>query len=569
MIYRDLSSEIKKAAAQFPIVTLTGPRQSGKTTLCQALFPNHAYRTLEDMDERTFAMEDPRSFLTQFTDGAFIDEVQRVPELLSYLQDFIRNDPTPGRWILSGSQTLSLREAVNQSLAGRTELRYLLPLTWDEIKRFTPHPANLEEVIFSGGYPRIFDQNIEPSAWLGSYVATYLERDVRKLINVGDLVTFQRFIELCAGRTAQLLNYSSLANVCGISQPSANAWLSILEAGFVVFRLPAFHASLRKRLVKMPKLYFYDTGLVCCLLGIRKPQQLRTHPLRGAIFETWVVSEILKHRTNRGETIRGLSFYRDSNKAEVDLIIERSDNRRIALEIKSSTTPSENLFGSVKRVQRHFSDPSLLDLAVVYGGEEFQQRGDGRLIPWRMLRTVELPNAVPTVQVVSEGQAIAHVDILALFPNKTSKSAQTDEHGKAMLELHSSYLPMTVFVAASGFEAHLERDWIPAERTLVVNLTPLQDGGATIFPNATGYIPGLAGRLNPILDTVNRTYLYADNVAINGGQTQPVSFQLGKDMHLADAEGKELLVRVIEILGSSALVEYRRYSSPPKASPDH
>ena len=195
--------------------------------------------------------------------------------------------------------------------------------------------------------------------------------------------TYKRFVELCAGRTAQLLNYSSLANDCGISQPSAKAWFSILEASFIAFRLPTFNAGPRKRLVKMPKLYFYDTGLVCWLLGIREPQQLRSHPLRGAIFETWMVSEILKHRTNRGET-RGLSFYRDSNGAEIDLIIEQPDGLTL-LEAKSSATPSKRLFDSVRRVRRHFPDSPPPDVAVVYGGEEFQQRGDCRLIPWRML----------------------------------------------------------------------------------------------------------------------------------------------------------------------------------------
>ena len=563
MIYRDLTLELTRAATRAPAITLTGPRQSGKTTLCRALFPNHAYRTLEAPDERAFAMEDPRTFLTQFPEGAVIDEVQRVPELLSYLQGIIDDNPAPGRWILSGSQNLSLLESVSQSLAGRTEVHQLLPLTWSEIRRFTQYPAGLEEALFSGGYPRIFDQDLEPSAWLRSYVATYLERDVRMLSNVGDLVTFQRFVELCAGRSAQLLNYSSLANDCGISQPSAKAWFSILEASFIAFRLPTFNARSRKRLVKMPKLYFYDTGLVCWLLGIREPQQLRSHPLRGAIFETWMVSEILKHRTNRGET-RGLSFYRDSNGAEIDLIIEQADGLTL-LEAKSSATPSRRLFDSVRRVRRHFPDSPLPDVAVVYGGEEFQQREDGRLIPWRMLRTAALPHAGTVIQVVSGGQPIANADILALFPNKTWKPAQTDEQGEAILELHSSHLPMTVFVAARGFEAHLEQNWVPAERVLHINLFPLRGGGATIFPGGTGYIPGLVGCLNPIRDTHDRTYLYADNIAINGGQLQPVSFQPGEEMHLADAEGNELLVLIFEILGRSALVGYRQCPPSPEA----
>ena len=324
MIHRDLAAEIERAATWAPSITLTGPRQSGKTTLCRAVFSDHPYCSLEAPDERAFAQEDPRAFLAQFPRGAVLDEVQRVPDLLSYLQGVIDADPAPGRWILSGSQNFALLESVTQSLAGRTAMHQLLPLSWDEIRRFPRYPANLDEALFGGGYPHIFNRNLNPPDWLRSYVATYVERDVRTISNVGDLTTFQRFVELCAGRTAQLLNYSSLADDCGISQPTARAWFSILEASFIAFHLPPFSVQQRKRLVKMPKLYFHDTGLACWLLGIREPWQLRTHPLRGALFETWVVSEVLKHRTHRGES-GGLSFYRDSNGAELDLVIEEPD----------------------------------------------------------------------------------------------------------------------------------------------------------------------------------------------------------------------------------------------------
>ena len=388
MIHRDLAPMLEKAAETSPSITLTGPRQSGKTTLCRDLFSQHLYTTLEAPDTRAFATNDPRAFLVQFPLGAIIDEVQRVPDLISYLQGVIDADPAHGRWILTGSQNFSLLESVSQSLAGRTAVHHLLPLSRNEIIRFAQHPKTLDETLYAGSYPRIFDHELNPSDWLRSFVATYIERDVRTISNVGDLTTFQRFLELCAGRSAQLLNFSSLADDCGISQPSAKAWLSILQTSFVVFCLPAFHSNLRKRLVKLPKLYFYDTGLLCWMLGIRSPDQIRAHPLRGPIFETWVVSEVLKHRTNLGET-GGLSFYRDRNGAEVDLIIEDT-SRTILVEAKSSETASSNLFNGTRRVWKHFTQsPHPTEVVVVYGGDQYQQRSIGRLIPWHKIHQSE------------------------------------------------------------------------------------------------------------------------------------------------------------------------------------
>ena len=386
-VQRDLTPRLIGAAQESPSITLTGPRQSGKTTLSRAVFPRHSYVSLEAPDVRAFASEDPRAFLARYPDGAIIDEAQRVPGLLSYLQGVIDAAPEPGRWVLTGSQNLSLAESVSQSLAGRTAVHHLLPLARSEVVRFVRHPRTLEEAVLAGGYPRIFDQALNPSEWLRSYVATYIERDVRTVSNVGDLTTFQRFVELCAGRTAQLINYSALASDCGVSQPTARAWLGILEASFIVFRLPPFHSNLGKRLVKMPKLHFYDTGLVCWLIGIRTPEQLRSHPLRGPIFETWVVSEVVKHRMNLGET-RGLFFYRNRDGAEVDLVIEHP-SRVTLVEAKSSQTPSSSLFDGVKRVQRHLVDSSLpCDAVVAYGGSESQDRAIGRLIPWDSVHEV-------------------------------------------------------------------------------------------------------------------------------------------------------------------------------------
>jgi len=380
-IERDLTPQLRKAARQFPAITLTGPRQSGKSTLCRAEFPDLPYASLEAPDIRAFAREDPRGFLAQYPAGAILDEVQRVPELPSYLQGIIDADPQPGRWILTGSQNLGLLESVSQSLAGRSAVLHLLPLARSEVIRFPNPPESLEATLVAGGYPRIFDRRLEPSDWLRAYVATYIERDVRSLRQVGDLAVFQRFVELCAGRTAQLLNYSDLAADAGVSQPTARAWLSILETGFVLFRLRPFHANITKRLVKMSKLHFYDTGLACWLLGIRTPEQVRSHPLRGALFESWVASEILKHRINSGE-MTGLAFFRDRDGAEADLMIEGTD-RLTVIETKSAETAAPRLFDGVRRVTRKLA-PLSKDCTslVIYGGTSAQMRSDARLIPW-------------------------------------------------------------------------------------------------------------------------------------------------------------------------------------------
>jgi len=381
---RDLTPRLEQAAREFPAVTLTGPRQSGKSTLCRQVFADHPYVNLEAPDTRSFAQQDPRAFLAQFPDGAVLDEVQRAPELPSYLQGLIDDDPRPGRWILTGSRNLTLLDSVSQSLAGRSAVLHLLPLAWSEVLRFEGRPTTFEEALFTGGYPAILDRGVDPSDWLGAYVGTYVERDVRSISNIGDLVAFQRFVELCAGRTAQLVKHSGLAADTGVTQPTAKAWLSVLETSFVAFRLAGFHGNLPKRLVKMPKLHFHDTGLVCWLLGIRSAEQLRSHPLRGPIFETWVVSEVLKHRMNRGEST-GLSFYRDQNGAEADLLVERSDGLTL-VEAKAAQTATASLFAGTQRVRAHLDDPARpCEVVVAYGGDEPQRRREGELLPWSRL----------------------------------------------------------------------------------------------------------------------------------------------------------------------------------------
>lgn len=384
MIARTLEARLRSAAAEQPVVVVTGPRQSGKTTLCRSVFPDRPYVSLEPLDQRDFARKDPRSFLASVREGAVLDEVQRVPELLSYLQEAVDEDPSSGRFILTGSQNLLLLEAVTQTLAGRATMLELLPLSHEELLGGGTASEDPFEAIVTGGYPRIHDRHLDAGAWLADYAAAYVERDVRQVLNVGDLLAFQSFLRLAAGRAGQLLSLANLGADAGISQPTARQWLSVLEATYVASRLPPLHGNFRKRLVKTPKLCFYDSGLLCYLLGIRTGKELSSHPLRGAIFENWVVGEVVKWHRHRGLPSR-LSFYRDRAGLEVDLIVEAGAAVR-AVEIKSGATIADDYFDALRSFEALRPGSERI---VVYGGSQRRPTVDGLALPWNELHSID------------------------------------------------------------------------------------------------------------------------------------------------------------------------------------
>jgi len=383
---RQLEKNLLKTASYYPIVLVDGPRQSGKTTLCRGIFPNKPYISLESIDNRVFAKEDPRGFLTEYKNGAIIDEVQNVPELMSYLQEEVDREPQAGRFILSGSQNLSISQLVSQSLAGRIGILHLLPLSRYETLSFKPNADNLYELLWKGGYPRIYDQKIPAQKWLADYVATYLQKDVRQLLNITDMNRFDTFLRLCAANTAQEINLSKLGADAGISYNTANSWLSILETSFICFRLPAWHRNTKKQIVKAPKLHFFDSGLACYLLGIKEPEQLRFHPLRGAIFESWVATEYYKKQTNQGETVN-LFHYRESRGLEVDLINDNGVELEL-IESKSGETLSKDHYKNLNKLEEKLLAKQK-ELKVVkhliFGGEKNSSRYETQTISWNNL----------------------------------------------------------------------------------------------------------------------------------------------------------------------------------------
>ncbi len=399
MIRRMLASKLARVAKQFPVVTLSGPRQSGKTTLVRAVFSDYAYLSLELPDQRRFALEDPRGFLGQFDGPVILDEAQRAPDLFSYIQVLVDEQPQrTGRFILTGSQNFLLLQSISQSLAGRCAVFHLLPFSMSELEGRKPLPLDtlgkslpanrrppergLMETLYTGFYPRIHDTHPDPRDWLAGYYQTYIERDVRNVLNVGDIETFGRFVRLCAGRCGQLLNLSGLASDCGISHASARRWLSVLEAGFIVTLLQPHHQSFGKRLIKSPKLYFVDTGLLCYLLQVRSPDEILHRAERGAIFESFVISDLAKNFMHRGEQPR-LNFWRDAAGHEVDVVLEVG-GELTPVEIKSGQTVAPGFFDNLS-YWRKLTGGEAGPSALITGGERAFRRTGTVVYPWYVL----------------------------------------------------------------------------------------------------------------------------------------------------------------------------------------
>ena len=381
MIPRLALPTLHRLAAGFPIIALTGPRQSGKTTLARIAFPAKPYISLEDPDEREFAERDPRGFLARFPEGAIFDEAQRCPALFSYLQAIVDEHRQVGQFILTGSQQFGLMSGITQSLAGRVGMVQLLPLSLAELQTASLAPASLDTLLWQGTYPALYDRSLAPGDWFAAYVTTYLERDVRQLLAVRDLSQFQRFVRMCAARSGQLLNLSALASDCGISHVTAREWLSVLETSYLVTLLRPYHRNFGKRLTKSPKLYFLDVGLMAYLLGIRDPDSLATHAQRGALFETWVVSEAVKQSFNAGR-LADLHFWRDGSGNEVDLLHETPAGLQ-ASEIKSGATFAADWPNAAQRFARLAETP--LPPWIIYGGKQSYTRENCRVIAWQEL----------------------------------------------------------------------------------------------------------------------------------------------------------------------------------------
>ena len=376
MIDRQLESEIATLRREFPIVAILGPRQSGKTTLAKKAFPGYEYVSLEDIDHREFADQDPRGFLSRYKKGVIFDEIQRVPQLMSYLQSHVDERGSPGEIVITGSHNFLLMEQISQSLAGRVGLTRLLPFSWHEMRGFD---LEINELLFSGAYPRIYDQRIRPEIFYKNYVSTYIEKDIRQVKHITKIDGFMKFLRVLAGRTGQELNLHAISEQCGVVHGTIQEWVSVLEASFLVLRLSPYHKNYNKRIVKNQKVYFTDTGLVCSLLGIRDSNELDYHFMRGALFETFVVNELMKNNFNYGEQY-GLYFWRDNHQKEMDIIIE-AGMKQYGIEIKSGHTVQEKHFAGL----RYWQNLTLGDttaLYLVYGGTESYERNGVTVVSW-------------------------------------------------------------------------------------------------------------------------------------------------------------------------------------------
>ena len=382
MIPRSARQTLEHLAQEFRIVAITGPRQSGKTTLARLVFPHKPYVSLEDANERLFATEDARGFFARFPDGAILDEAQHVPALFSYLNTLVDLDPRPGRFVITGSQNFTLLSKVTQSLAGRVGILQLLPLTLAEVAGAHRVAATIDELLVCGFYPSLHATGGDAKRWFESYIISYVERDVRQVINVQDLILFQRFIGLCAARTGQLLNLSSLAADCGVSHVTARSWLSVLQASYIVHLLAPHFENLGKRLIKSPKLYFVDVGLAAHLVGVEDSAHARVHSARPALFETFVVGELLKQRFNRGLR-SNLFFWRDNIGTEVDVVVE-DRNGLFPIEIKSGQTFRDDFLANLHKF-RKYAGPRAAGAGLVYGGDESYVRSGVTVRAWRDL----------------------------------------------------------------------------------------------------------------------------------------------------------------------------------------
>ena len=384
MIQRIAGKKISELASKFKAVAVTGARQTGKTTLVKQIFKDKPYVSLENPDNRSFALEDPRGFLANYPNGAILDEIQRTPALFSYLQEILDNTKQKGLFILTGSNNFLLQQSISQTLSGRIATIHLLPFSIEELKNGKVLPKNDDELMIKGFYPPVYDQEIDPQDWCPNYIRTYIEKDVRQIKNITDLIVFERFIKLLAGRSGQELNNSALAVETGVDVKTVQSWIGILESSFIVYLLKPHHKNFNKTIVKRPKLYFYDSALVCYLLGIRDNNHLQTHPLKGAIFEGMVITELLKNRTNAGLDIN-LFYWRDKTGHEVDLIIDNGKTL-LPIEIKSGMTISKDYF---KNIDYWTNLSGSKKAFILYTGAQHQKRSDGtEIMNWRALNSL-------------------------------------------------------------------------------------------------------------------------------------------------------------------------------------